>query len=168
MKTIADLLAEHGCDMAFTGTLAQFFPDSGGSLEAVERVDPGPAAAGLEGTFRPGHFDGVATIVHRLFEIVRPTRAYFGQKDFQQSLVVTDVARRLGAPEIVVCPTSREASGAARMKERKARRERPRTAPMPGPAQPRAPFGLSAPGRGGRGGRLDRARGVRGSRLRRR
>jgi len=110
----AGLLAEHGCDMAFTGTLEQFFPRSGGSLEAVARVDPGPVAEGLEGTFRPGHFAGVATIVQRLFEVVRPTRAYFGAKDFQQTLVVAEVARRMDGPEIVVCPTSREASGLAR------------------------------------------------------
>lgn len=110
----ADLLGASGCDMAFTGTLAQFFPESDGTLEGVEREDPGPSAAGLEGTYRPGHFDGVATIVRRLFEVVRPDRGYFGQKDFQQALVVSDIARRLGYPEVVVCPTSREDSGLAR------------------------------------------------------
>jgi len=103
-----------GCELVFSGTLADFFPESGGARESIAAASAGPAGLGLEGAFRPGHFDGVATIVQRLFEIVRPTRAYFGAKDFQQTLVVRDVARRLGYPQIVVCPTSREASGLAR------------------------------------------------------
>ena len=110
----AELLAEVGCDMVFTGALGQFFPGSGGDIDRVERRDPGPAAASLEGEHRPGHFDGVATIVARLFEVVRPDRAYFGLKDFQQSLVVAHLARALGFPEVVACPTSREPSGLAR------------------------------------------------------
>jgi pantoate--beta-alanine ligase len=100
--------------MVFSGTLAQFFPESRGEVARIASRDPGPTALGLEGAKRPGHFAGVATIVARLFEIVRPTRAYFGEKDFQQTLVVGDVARALGSPEIVVCPTSREPSGLAR------------------------------------------------------
>jgi pantoate--beta-alanine ligase len=105
-------LEQAGCDMVFTGTLAQFFPE----LEQGQQIrtrDPGPGAAGVEGTGRPGHFGGVATIVQRLFEVVRPTRAYFGEKDFQQTLVVKDLAVAMGYPEIVVCPTVREASGLA-------------------------------------------------------
>jgi pantoate--beta-alanine ligase len=108
------LLAGAGCDMVFTGTLEQFFPESGGARERIAWRDPGPTAVGLEGEHRPGHFAGVATIVARLFELVRPSTAYFGAKDFQQTLVVRDLARALGGPEIVVCPTSREPSGLAR------------------------------------------------------
>jgi len=104
-----------GCHMVFTGTLQGFFPglvgESGEFGAAL--VDPGPMAAGLEGEFRPGHFAGMATIVERLFELVEPDRAYFGQKDFQQALIVTGIARRRGRPEIVVCPTAREPSGLA-------------------------------------------------------
>lgn len=110
-------LEDAGAHMVFTGTLSTFFPGElrpDGSLEPARLRDPGPAAEGLEGAHRPGHFAGVATIVARLFEIVRPTRAYFGQKDFQQTLVVRDLARALGYPRIVVCPTSRERSGLAR------------------------------------------------------
>jgi pantoate--beta-alanine ligase len=106
-------LEREGCDMVFTGTLEQFFPEAGGRREAIGWREPGPAAEGLEGELRPGHFRGVATIVARLFEIVRPARAYFGEKDFQQTRVVRDLARELGYPEIVVCPTSREPSGLA-------------------------------------------------------
>jgi pantoate--beta-alanine ligase len=112
----ARLLEESGGSMVFTGTLAQFFPDelaASGDFPRGRLRDPGPSALGLEGDRRPGHFAGVATIVARLFEIVRPDRAYFGQKDFQQTLVVRDLARDLGFPEIVVRPTVRESSGLA-------------------------------------------------------
>lgn len=112
-----DLLAEAGAHMAFTGSLDQFFPDRPGQVsewEPSDFEDPGPYAEGLEGAFRPGHFEGVATIVRRLFEVCLPERAYFGAKDYQQTLVVRDLARRMGYPEVVVCPTLREASGLAR------------------------------------------------------
>jgi pantoate--beta-alanine ligase len=106
------LLGAEGCALVLTGTLEQFFPEAGG--QAPPARDPGPDAAGLEGEFRPGHFAGVATICARLFELVRPARAYFGEKDFQQCRVVRHVARSLGGPEIVVCPTSRDPDGLAR------------------------------------------------------
>lgn len=104
------LLSSAGCSMAFTGTLEQFFPE--GTESAA--VDPGPSAEGLEGTFRPGHFAGVATIVNRLFEVVQPTRAYFGAKDFQQCLVVEALeSSKAGTPQIVRCPIVRSSSGLA-------------------------------------------------------
>jgi len=111
------LLREAGADLVFTGTLAQFFEgelDAQGNLPGERLLDPGPGAHGLEGACRSGHFEGVATIVDRLFEVVGPDRAYFGQKDLQQTLVVRDLAARRGSPEVVVCPTSREPSGLAR------------------------------------------------------
>ncbi len=110
------LLATAGCAMAFTGTLAQFFPhelDAAGKLNAAHQVPPGAAALGLEGAMRPGHFEGVAAIVDRLFETVLPDTAYFGAKDYQQAQVVLGLARRRGGPRVVVCPTVREASGLA-------------------------------------------------------
>ncbi len=106
-----------GCHMVFTGTLEQFFEgelDRGGSLPADRLLHPGPQALGLEGEFRSGHFEGVATIVDRLFEVASPDRAYFGQKDFQQSLVVSELARARGGPRVVICPIAREPSGLAR------------------------------------------------------
>jgi pantoate--beta-alanine ligase len=109
----ARLLGEAGCALAFTGTLAGFFPESGGARERIPWRDPGPSAAGLEGDVRAGHFAGVATIVARLFELVRPHVACFGAKDFQQTLVVRELARALGGPEIRVCATVREAGGLA-------------------------------------------------------
>ena len=111
------MLESAGCALVFTGTLEQFFPgrvQAGGGLAPELWLEPGPSAAGLEGSRRPGHFRGVATIVARLFALIEPARAYFGQKDFQQTLVVSDLARARGAPEVVICPTSREPSGLAR------------------------------------------------------
>ena len=113
----AKRLGSVGCQMVFTGSLAQFFEgelESDGALAPERLLAPGRGALGLEGACRTGHFEGVATIVDRLFEVVHPDRAYFGQKDFQQTLVVEEVARRRGAPQIVVCPISREESGLAR------------------------------------------------------
>ena len=90
-----------------------------GQLPLAAHVDPGPSAQGLEGACRDGHFEGVATIVSRLFDVVEPTRAYFGQKDFQQLCVVRDLARRRGRPEIVGCAIEREPSGLARSSRNK-------------------------------------------------
>jgi len=68
----------------------------------------------LEGKFRPGHFDGVATIVKRLFEIVNPTNAYFGEKDFQQLLIVKKMVELENLPvKIIGCPIFREENGLA-------------------------------------------------------
>lgn len=123
----AALVGAAGAALVFTGTLASFFPgelDAQGRLPGARLLDPGPAAHGLEGAFRAGHFAGVATIVARLFELVQPTRAYFGQKDYQQTRVVRALVatlderarasgERVAAPQIVVCPTVREPSGLA-------------------------------------------------------
>jgi len=111
-------LGRCGASMVFRGTLEQFFEgrlDARGRLPPEELAAPGPGAVGLEGACRAGHFEGVATIVERLFEVLEPDVAYFGQKDYQQTLVVHEVARRRGGrPRIVVCPISREPSGLAR------------------------------------------------------
>jgi pantoate--beta-alanine ligase len=68
----------------------------------------------MEGKFRPGHFDGVGTIVKRLFEIVTPTNAYFGEKDFQQLQIIKKMVSKLNMPVTVIgCPILREANGLA-------------------------------------------------------
>jgi len=68
----------------------------------------------LEGTSRPGHFKGVTTVVAKLFNIVEPTKAYFGQKDAQQAIVINKMVADLNMnPEVVTCPTIREADGLA-------------------------------------------------------
>lgn len=109
----AALLESVGCDVVFSGELLGpngFFPEAS-SAQAIAQRDPGPGALGLEGELRSGHFEGVATIVERLFQVVAPTRAYFGQKDFQQTRVVLDLD---AACEVVVCGIEREAHGLAR------------------------------------------------------
>lgn len=116
LEADARLAGEAGADLVFSGKLDQFFEgqlDADGRLPKERLRDPGPAALGLEGDQRRGHFAGVATIVARLFRCVTPTRAYFGAKDFQQSLVVRGCRDDQGRPEVIVCPTLREPSGLA-------------------------------------------------------
>lgn len=77
-------------------------------------IDTGHLAEKLCGKYRPGHFRGVATVVAKLFNITNPTRAYFGQKDFQQSLIIKKMTKDLNFNvEIVVCPIIRELDGLA-------------------------------------------------------
>ena len=107
----ADLLKleSAGTDLVFAPSVGEIYPDGFDTY-----VDVGRTAERLEGAARPGHFRGVATVVCKLLAIVRPDRAYFGQKDAQQSLVVNrlNADLNLGA-EIVVVPTVREADGLA-------------------------------------------------------
>lgn len=93
-----------------------FLPDDGVMYppKAVTVVEVPGISERLCGGFRPGHFKGVATVVAKLFNIVSPTRAYFGQKDFQQTVVIRRMARDLNIDlEVVVCPTIREPDGLA-------------------------------------------------------
>lgn len=98
-----------GVDLVFTPGPAEMYPPG-----ASTRVEVGPLAEVLEGASRPGHFAGVATVVTKLFNIVQPTRAYFGQKDAQQVAVIRRVMRDLDSPvEVVAAPTVREPDGLA-------------------------------------------------------
>lgn len=100
---------EHGVDVVFAPDVPTMYPPGHATT-----VDPGPLAGVLEGAVRPGHFRGVATVVSILFGLVRPDRAYFGQKDGQQAVVVHHVVRDLAMPlDVVVVPTVREADGLA-------------------------------------------------------
>ncbi len=105
----AQRAAETGVDLLFAPSVEEMYPRGFGTT-----VDPGPIARGLEGARRPGHFDGVATVVARLLGIVSPDAAYFGQKDYQQLAVVRRVAADLALPsEIRAIPTVRDADGLA-------------------------------------------------------
>ena len=100
------LLEKAGVDYAFIPSVSEVYP------EKDERVfDLGPVAEVMEGARRPGHFNGVAQIVSRLFEWAQPTRAYFGEKDFQQIAVIRRMAQVSGFDDIdiVACPIVREA-----------------------------------------------------------
>lgn len=104
------LLEEAGVDVAFMPSVEEVYP------EPDTRVfDLGPVAEVMEGAMRPGHFNGVAQVVSRLFDMVRPDKAYFGEKDFQQIAVIRSMMAIEGfdAIEIVACPIVREADGLA-------------------------------------------------------
>ncbi len=108
----AALAEVSGADLLFHPSDAEIYPPD----EVVQPVDPGPLALRLEGAARPGHFAGVATVVSRLFDLVQPDRAYFGEKDAQQLRVVEWItARRTSAPRISIrrIPTVRDADGLA-------------------------------------------------------
>lgn len=103
------LCEQAGVDLVFTPQVDQMYASD---AETVVRV--GRLTTVLEGAHRPGHFDGVTTVVAKLLMITQPARAYFGQKDFQQQLVVRRMVRDLNIPtEIVTCPTIREPDGLA-------------------------------------------------------
>ena len=104
-----DLLRRHGVDLVYAPTVDEVYPEGFDTW-----VDVGPLADKLEGLHRPGHFRGVATVVSKLFNVMRPDRAYFGQKDGQQTVVIQKLARDLDmGVEVVVMPTIREADGLA-------------------------------------------------------
>ena len=104
-----DLLTQAGVAAVYMPSAAVMYPP-----EARSRVRVGGVAEPLEGSLRPGHFEGVATVVAKLFNAVQPDRAYFGQKDAQQVAVVKRLAVDLDTGvDIQVCPTVREADGLA-------------------------------------------------------
>ena len=104
------LLKDAGADLVFLPTQDVLYPPG-----FATRIEVGGVADELEGQSRPGHFSGVATVVTKLFNIVQPQRAYFGQKDAQQCAVVRRFVADLDIPvEIVVCDIARETDGLAR------------------------------------------------------
>ncbi len=107
------LMESVGVDAAFLPSVSEMYPDGGGTSKTVVTVS-GPVTERLCGASRPGHFDGVATVVSKLFHIVEPRRAYFGMKDAQQVAVIETFVRDLNVPvEIVPCETMREPDGLA-------------------------------------------------------
>ena len=107
-----ELLQTVGCDVVFAPEADDIYSKSETDsrfefdFEGLDKV--------MEGKFRPGHFNGVVQIVSKLFDLVRPNRAYFGEKDFQQLAIIRLMTRRYNLPiEIVPCPIVREDSGLA-------------------------------------------------------
>ena len=104
-----NLCLEADASVLFLPEVAEIYPTG-----FQTHVEPGRLAEPLCGRFRPGHFRGVITVVAKLFNIVQPDLAFFGQKDFQQTVVVRRMARDLNLPvDVVVVPTLREADGLA-------------------------------------------------------
>lgn len=104
------LLEEQGVDLVWTPTVEVMYPSGYQTWVTVEGL-----TNRLEGAHRPGHFRGVATVVAKLFNATTPQRAYFGQKDAQQALVIRRMVQDLNMPvQVVVCPTVREADGLAK------------------------------------------------------
>ena len=100
-----------GVSLVFAPSVHEMYPDG----EVLTSVRVRGLADQLEGASRPGHFDGVATVVSKLFSIAGPCRAYFGEKDYQQLQIVTRMARDLSMPvDVVPCATVREPNGLAR------------------------------------------------------
>ena len=98
-----------GADLIFTPPVAAMYAASAQTIVRVTKL-----AQVLEGAHRPGHFDGVTTVVSKLFNVTEPDRAYFGQKDFQQQLIIRQMVADLDQPvEIITCPIVREADGLA-------------------------------------------------------
>lgn len=106
----AALLENAGVDYAFMPSVEEVYPEPDN-----RQFDLGPVAEVMEGAMRPGHFNGVAQVVSKLFRFTEPTRAYFGEKDFQQIAVIRKMAQLEGFDnlEIVDCPIKREADGLA-------------------------------------------------------
>jgi pantoate--beta-alanine ligase len=110
-KTDAAGLAANGCDALFMPSVDEMYPYGAAATVRVSVPDLGNM---LEGAVRPGHFDGVATVVAKLFNLVQPDVAVFGRKDYQQLLVIRRMTRDLAYPiDIIDAPTARETSGLA-------------------------------------------------------
>lgn len=107
------LLAGVGTTAVFLPTVNEIYPE-GIEVAGTHKFELGTAAEVMEGKMRPGHFQGVAQIVSRLFRLINPVRAYFGEKDFQQIAVIRNMVKSEGIKvEIVPCPIKRAPDGLA-------------------------------------------------------
>jgi pantoate--beta-alanine ligase len=107
LRMLSGLLREN--DFVFVPSVEEIYPTSD-----KRRFDFGDLERVMEGVHRPGHFNGVAQVVSRLFDIIRPSCAFFGQKDFQQLAIIRELARReFPKTEIIACPIVREDDGLA-------------------------------------------------------
>jgi len=109
LETDLQLLEQTGCDLVFVPSVEEMYP-----RPVDEKYDFGNLERVMEGEHRPGHFNGVAVVVKKLFDIFQPDRAYFGEKDFQQLRIIQLLVELETIPvEIVPCPTVRETDGLA-------------------------------------------------------
>ncbi|MBP6872735.1 MAG: pantoate--beta-alanine ligase [Bacteroidales bacterium] len=109
LETDVAMLEEAGCDLVFVPSVKEMYPEP-----VTEKYHFGPLEQVMEGAHRPGHFNGVAVVVKKLFDIFQPDRAYFGEKDYQQLAIIRALVKMKNIPVgIVPCPTVREADGLA-------------------------------------------------------
>lgn len=109
LKDDTKKLENVGCDVLFAPEADEMYPE-----KVTKQYDFGQLDKVMEGAFRPGHFNGVAIVVKKLFDIVSPDRAYFGEKDFQQLTIIKKLVEMEKIPvEIVPCPIVRETDGLA-------------------------------------------------------
>jgi pantoate--beta-alanine ligase len=107
------MFEEAGCDVLFIPSLQEIYPNG---IDHLKHYELGFLETVLEGKFRPGHFQGVCQVMHRLFEIVLPNNLYLGQKDYQQCMAIKKLIELIGLNERVkvnICPTLREDDGLA-------------------------------------------------------
>ncbi|HEY1048012.1 MAG TPA: pantoate--beta-alanine ligase [Bacteroidia bacterium] len=117
VESDSELLKKHGCDLLFLPLQSEIYPEGNQKIE----LDLGVLNEVFEGPNRPGHFDGVVQVVHRFFDLVKPDKAYFGLKDYQQCMVVKQLRDHYFKEiDLIFCPTSRTESGLA-MSSRNAR-----------------------------------------------
>lgn len=109
LKADCELLAKEGVDIVFAPSVEEMYPEPD-----TRRFDYAPLDTVMEGKFRPGHFNGVCQVVSKLFAMVEPHKAYFGEKDFQQLAIIREMTKRLHLPVCIVgCPIVRESDGLA-------------------------------------------------------
>ena len=109
-ETDKALLEDLGVDVMFYPTVDEIYP----SGKSVASFDLDGLDEFMEGPNRPGHFNGVVQVVTRLFDLVKPSKAFFGEKDFQQLAVISHMSKKLGYEvEVIGCPTVRETGGLA-------------------------------------------------------
>ncbi len=112
LEADAELLASVGCQFVFAPNADEMYDAE--EMQKPFEFDFGGLDQVMEGRFRPGHFNGVVQVVSKLFQLVQPTRAYFGEKDFQQLAIIRRMVTVMNFPvEIVGCPIVREESGLA-------------------------------------------------------
>lgn len=108
-ETDRQMLENIGCDFLFYPSAEEMYPEPD-----TTHYDFGALAQCMEGEKRPGHFNGVAIVVRKLFDIVEPDKAYFGEKDFQQLAIIQALVRKLNMPvQVIPCPIVRESDGLA-------------------------------------------------------